>query len=245
MSKLETRAEIARLAALLRVSEAHLAFIAHQDLETLRSLREQVTDRLFDADRNVLEAIAKANSMVPGSVSSKIAVKAFPPSLAARVAGVLGTDKAIDMARRVPVAYLADLAPHLDPRRVTAILEKLPTQLLVDAGKLLGERGAYIAMADFVGVLDDSQIARVVPVLSDEALVRTGLVIEDPRRIAAIITLLPPDRLAGVVTTAARLGQWDGIRRAVEHFGPATRAAVTDIARGLDGVPDDVLASVG
>jgi hypothetical protein len=245
VSKLETRAEIARLAALLRVSEAHLAFIAHQDLETLRSLRDQVTDRLFDADRNVLEAIAKANSMVPGSVSSKIAVKVFPPSLAARVAGVLGTDKAIDMARRVPVAYLADLAPHLDPRRVTAILEKLPTQLLVDAGKLLGERGAYIAMADFVGVLDDSQIARVVPVLSDEALVRTGLVIEDPRRIAAIITLLPPDRLAGVVTTAARLGQWDGIRRAVEHFSPATRAAITNIARDLDGVPDDVLASVG
>ena len=244
MSKLETRAEIARLAALLRVSEAHLAFIAHQDLETLRSLREQVTDRLFDADRNVLEAIAKANSMVPGSVSSKIAVKAFPPSLAARVAGVLGTDKAIDMARRVPVAYLADLAPHLDPRRVTAILEKLPTQLLVDAGKILGERGEYIAMADFVGVLDDAQIARVIPVLSDEALVRTGLVIEDPRRIAAVLTLLPPDRLAGVVSTAARLGQWDGIRRAVEHFNRETLDAIAGLASDLDGVPDDVLASV-
>lgn len=242
MSKLETRAEIARLAALLRVSEAHLAFIAHQDLETLRSLRDQVTDRLFDADRNVLEAIAKANSMVPGSVSSKIAVKAFPPSLAARVAGVLGTDKAIDMARRVPVTYLADLAPHLDPRRVTAILEKLPTQLLVDAGKILGERGEYIAMADFVGVLDDDQIARVIPVLSDEALVRTGLVIEDPRRIAAILTMLPPDRLAGVVTTAARVGQWDGIRRAIEHFDSDTRDALVDVARDLDGVPDDVLA---
>ncbi|RJS46035.1 hypothetical protein [Nocardioides cavernaquae] len=242
MSKLETRAEIARLAALLRVSEAHLAFIAHHDLETLRSLRDQVTDRLFDADRNVLEAIAKANSMVPGSVSSKIAVKAFPPSLAARVAGVLGTDKAIDMARRVPVTYLADLAPHLDPRRVTAILEKLPTQLLVDAGKILGERGEYIAMADFVGVLDDDQIARVIPVLSDEALVRTGLVIEDPRRIAAILTMLPPDRLAGVVTTAARVGQWDGIRRAIEHFDSDTRDALVDVARDLDGVPDDVLA---
>jgi hypothetical protein len=244
VSTLETRAEIARLAALLRVSEAHLAFIAHQDPETLRTLRDQVTDRLFDADRNVLEAIAKANGMVPGSVSSKIAVKAFPPSLAARVAGVLGTDKAIDMARRVPVAYLADLAPHLDPRRVTAILEKLPTQLLADAGQLLGERGEYIAMADFVGVLDDAQIARVVPVLSDEALVRTGLVIEDPRRIAAILTLLPPERLAGVVATAARIGQWDGIRRAIEHFSPATRASVIEIARDLDGVPDDVLASV-
>lgn len=244
MSRLETRAEIARLGALLRVSEAHLAFLAHYDLETLRALRAQITDRLFDADRGVLEAIAKAQRMVPGSISAKVAVKAFPPSLAARVAGVLGTDAAVDMARRVPVTYLADLAPHLDPRRVTAILAELPTQLLVDAGGLLGERGEHIAMADFVGVLDDAQIARVIPVLSDDALVRTGLVIEDPRRIAAVITLLPPDRLERVVTTAASLGVWDGIRRAVDHFSPETRAAVVEIARGLDGVPDDILAAV-
>lgn len=245
MSRLETRAEITRLAALLRVSEAHLAFIAHHDLETLRALRNQITDRLFDADRGVLEAIAKAQRMVPGSISSKVAVKAFPPSLAARVAGVLGTDAAVDMARRVPVSYLADLAPHLDPRRVTAILAKLPTQLLVDAGKLLGERGEHIAMADFVAVLDDAQIARVIPVLSDHALVRTGLVIEDPAHIAVVMTLLPPERLAGVVTTAASLGQWDGIRRAIEHFDGETRGAIAEIARDLDGVPDDILAAVG
>jgi hypothetical protein len=242
VSNVETHSEITRLAALLRVSEDQLEFLAGQDLATLRELRGQITDRLFGADRNILEAIAKAQRMVPGAISTKIAVKVFPPSLSARVAGVLSTDAAVDMARRVPVDYLASLAPHLDPRRVTDILAKLPTQLLVDAGKILGERGEYIAMADFVGVLDDAQIAQINPVLSDESLVRTGLVIEEAKRVAAIMEMLPPERLAGVVATAARVGEWDGIRRATTHLTGATRSACAEIAKGVDGVPADVLA---
>jgi hypothetical protein len=227
------------------VSEAHLAFLAHLELDTLRALRDQITDRLFDADRSVLEAIAKANNMVPGSVSSKIAVKAFPPSLAARVAGVLATDKAIDMARRVPVTYLADLAPHLDPRRVTAILEKLPTRVLVDAGKILGERGEFIAMADFVGVLTVNQIAEVIPVLSDEVVVRTGLVVEDASRVGEIVALLPPDRLEGLLRTGAATGSWDTIRRARDHVSVELQARLIEIARDIDGVPEDLLTPVG
>jgi hypothetical protein len=244
VSTLETRAEITRIAALLRVSEAHLAFIAHQDIDTLRTLRNQITDRLFDADRGVIESIAKAQRMVPGSVSSKIAVKAFPPSLSARVAGVLGTDAAVDMARRVPVTYLADLAPHIDPRRVTAILAKLPTELIVEVGKILGERGDYIAMADFVGVLNVSQIAQVIPVLTDEAVVHTGLVVEDPSRVGEIVTLLPRDRLEGLLRTGAATGSWDTIRRAREHVSVELQAELIEIARGIPGVPEDLLTPV-
>lgn len=243
MTTLESRAEITRLAALLRVSEAHLAFLAHLELETLRTLRNQVTDRLFDADRGVLEAIARANRMLPGALSAKIAVKAFPPTLAARVAGVLDTDRAVDLASRVPVEYLADLAPHLDPRRVTAILRRLPSKLLVDAGEILGRRGEHIAMADFVAVLDDEQIARTIGVLSDEALVHTGLVIEDPRRLAAILTLLPDDRLRGVVDTTASQGLWDGLLRALEHLPQRVRADVAALASARGGVPPEILAA--
>lgn len=245
MSRLEARAEVTRLAALLRVSEAHLAFLAHLDLETLRTLRRQVTDRLFDADRGVLEAIARANRLLPGALAAKIAVRAFPPSLAARVAGVIDTDRAVDLARRVPVGYLADLAPYLDPRRVTDILAELPSQLLVDAGELLGRRGEHLAMADFVGVLDDAQIARTIEVLSDEALVHTGLVVEDPRRLAAILAMLPDDRLRGVVDTTACQGLWDGLLRALEHLPEQTRGDVAALAVARSGVPPEILAAAG
>ena len=50
------------------------------------------------------------------------------------------------------------------------ILEQLPSQLLVDAGEVLGQRGQHIAMTDVVGVLHDTQVARILDVLSNDAL---------------------------------------------------------------------------
>lgn len=233
MSTSEVRVEITRLASLLGCPEEALAFLDGQDAAALKELRDKLTDRLFDANRDILLGLAKTTKIVPGAVAAKIATMAFPPQLAARVAGVMETDAAVSMASRVPITFLADLAPKLDPRRVTPILEKLPPQLLVDAGEILGERGEYIAMADFVGVLPDEQIQRTLGVLSDEALVRTGQVIEDPARVARILEMLPHHRLQGVVETAAKLDEWDAVRRARPHFSDATSTALLAIADDL------------
>ena len=239
MTTSDVRVEITRLASLLGCSEEALTLLEGQDAAALKELRGQLTDRLFDANRDILLGLAKTTKIVPGAVAAKIATMAFPPQLAARVAGVMETDAAVSLASRVPITFLADLAPKLDPRRVTPILEKLPPQLLVDAGKLLGERGEYIAMADFVGVLPDEQIQRTLGVLSDEALVRQ--VIEDPARVARILEMLPHHRLQGVVETAAKLDEWDAVRRARPHFSDATRTALLAIADDLGlALPTDL-----
>ncbi len=241
MSTSDVRVEITRLASLLGTDQAALSFLEGQDAETLKDLRGKLTDRLFDANRDILLGLARMTKIVPGGVAAKIATVAFPPQLAARVAGVMETDAAVSLSSKVPVTFLADLAPKLDPRRVTPILEKLPPQLLVDAGEILGQRGEYIAMADFVGVLPDAQIERTLGVLSDEALVHTGAVIEDPARVATILQMLSHDRLRGLVESAAKAGEWDGIRRARPHLSDATRTALKALVDelGVD-VPDDL-----
>lgn len=241
MTTSDVRVEITRLASLLGVAEEELAFVESQSAEALKELRDKLTDRLFDANRDILVGLARTTKIVPGGVAAKIATVAFPPQLAARVAGVMETDAAVSLASKVPLTFLADLAPKLDPRRITPILEKLPPQLLVDAGEILGQRGEYIAMADFVGVLPDEQIERTLGVLSDEALVRTGRVIEDPARVATILQMLPHRRLQGVVETAARLGEWDAVRRARPHLCEATRTALLAVVHDLGvEVPADL-----
>lgn len=241
MTTSDVRVEITRLASLLRISEDALSFLDGQDHAVLRELRETLTDRLFDANREILVGLARTTKIVPGAVAAKIATMAFPPQLAARVAGVMETDAAVSLASRVPVDFLADLAPSIDPRRIAPILEKLPSKILVDAGEILGQRGEYIAMADFVGVLSDEQIERTLRVLSDEALVRTGQVIEDPARVATILQMLPHRRLQGVVETSARLGEWDAVRRARPHLCEASRTALLAVADDLGvEVPADL-----
>lgn len=241
MSTTETRVEITRIASLLGCPEESLAMLGEQPVDVLKELRARLTDRLFDANRDILLGLAKTTKIVPGPVAAKIATMAFPPQLAARVAGVMETDAAVALASRLPVTFLADVAPRLDPRRVTSILDKLPPQLLVDAGELLGQRGEYIAMADFVAVLPLEQIGRTLGVLSDEALVRTGQVIEDPARVGTILSMLPPERLTGIVSTAARLGEWDAVRRAAPYLSDATRAGLLEAAGALGvEVPADL-----
>lgn len=233
VAELETRAQLARLAALLRVDESELDFLSALPVEALRELRDAVTERLFSADRGALDAIAASTRLVPGAVSAKIAVAAFPPTLAARVAGVLDTDRAVDLARRVPAAYLADLAPHLDPRRVRAILTRLPTTVIVGAGRLLGEREEHLTMATLVGVLDDEAIAAANEVLGDEALLRTGVLVEEPERLARVVRLLPEDRLRGLLRLAHEHGLWSALARALPHLDDTTRARVTDLAESI------------
>lgn len=241
MTTSDVRVEITRLASLLRTSEDALGFLDGQDHAVLRELRETLTDRLFDANREILVGLARTTKIVPGAVAAKIATMAFTPQLAARVAGVMETDAAVSLASRVPVEFLADLAPSIDPRRIAPILEKLPSKILVDAGEILGRRGEYIAMADFVGVLSDEQIERTLRVLSDEALVRTGQAIEDPARVATILQMLPHRRLHGVVETSARLGEWDAVRRARPHLCEASRTALLAVADDLGvEVPADL-----
>ncbi|HSX69256.1 hypothetical protein [Nocardioides sp.] len=233
MSTTETRVEITRLASLLGCSEDALEMLAEQPAGVLKELRDRLTDRLFDANRDILLGLARTTKIVPGAVAAKIATAAFPPQLAARVAGVMETDAAVSLASRVPVTFLADLAPKLDPRRVTSILHQLPPQLLVDAGELLGERGEYIAMADFVAVLPLEQIGRTLGVLSDEALIRTGQVIEDPARLAAILELITAERLPGIAETVGRLEAHDLVERARPHLSDDGRERLSEAFKAV------------
>lgn len=242
MTAIEARVEVTRLAALLRVDESALSFLDGQQSGALRELREQLTDRLFDANRDLLVSVAKLTKLVPGPVAAKIATVAFPPSLAARVAGVMESEAAVDLAKRLPVEFLADVAPSIDPRRVVDILAKLPSQLLVDAGEILGNRGEHISMADFVAVLPLEQVGRTLGVLSDEALVRTGLVIEDPAKVADIIGLLSSERLRSVVDVTHRLDIWDTLLRAHPHLSPETKARVSEAVAGVPDAPEALRA---
>ena len=62
---LEARAEVLKLARLLDRDPEDLGYLGAADAEDLAALREQVTDALFDGDRDALGRIAEAGKVVP------------------------------------------------------------------------------------------------------------------------------------------------------------------------------------
>lgn len=202
MTARQTRAEVLKLARLLDTDPAKLAFLERVDAESVRELREQATERLFAADRRRLERVAAASGKLPAPIVATIGQHVFGPLLCARVACLLDPREAIDLGRRLPPGFLAEIAIHCDPRRVSEIVAGMPTGRIVAVATELAERGEHVAMGRFVGYTREDALAACIDALDDETLLRTAFVIEGDGALEHVVAMLPEGRVAGVLAAS-------------------------------------------
>lgn len=229
IAALETRAEIAKLARLLGTEAASLDFLCKAEAGDLRKLREQATDRLYDADRARLERAAAASKLLPTQVVATIGHKVFGALLCARIAGMLEPARAVDVAKRLPADFLADIAAEIDPRRASDVIARIPTDQIVEAAKLLAERGEVVAMGRFVGHLSPTAIAACIAALDEATILRVAFVLEDKDRLDDIVELLSDDRLRAMIRAAAKEKLWPEALDLTTHLAQSHRAHLADI----------------
>lgn len=232
--RLETSAEVLKLARLIDVEPAELAFLESVPPDELRELREAVTDRIFDAGARSLKRIAAGAKLLPSPLVATIAVKSFGPLLCARAAGAVDPAKAIDVARRLPADFLADVTIQLDPRRVAAIISRVPEELVVPVAAELGRRGEHVTMGRFLAYVPDEAVVAAMTALSDEALLRTAFVLEHKERLDHALGLLPPERVPGIIAHASGLGLWPEALDLLEHLSDVRRGPVADVVADQD-----------
>ncbi|WP_020649110.1 hypothetical protein [Solimonas variicoloris] len=203
MSTLRTRAELQRLARLLDVPGERLHALAAVGHGPLAQLRERATAMLYDADREHLQRIAAATRLLPAAIAALIAEKSLGPLLCARIAGLLPADTALDIARRLPDAFLADLCLELDPRRARAVVERMPIERCVAVSLELARRGEYVTMGRFVDILGlDALLATVARLTDDAVLLKVAFYAEDRTRLDRVIERLPEARFGGIIDAA-------------------------------------------
>lgn len=203
MSTLQRRAEVKRLARLLNTDEASLDYLDALDVASLKQLRERSTAMLYDADRDALQRIATAARLIPTAVTALIAEKALGPLLCARIAGLLAVDTAIDIAKRLPTAFLAEVCLELDPRRAKAVIDGIPIARVVEVSLELSRRREFITMGRFVDILGMEALVAVMDKLRDNAaLLQIAFFAEDRARLNRIIEKLPAARFAGIIDAA-------------------------------------------
>lgn len=87
-----------------------------------------------------MKRMAAASRLLPAPVLAKIAEKVFGPLLCARIAGMIEPGKATDVAVRLPVGFLTDLAVELDPRRSHRVIGNIPSDTVVPIAAELTQR---------------------------------------------------------------------------------------------------------
>jgi hypothetical protein len=228
---LHSRAEIAKLARLLSTDPQRLSYLESIDPSVVAELRERATDRLFDAHGEALQRAVSASRLLPAALVAKIGEKAFGALLCARVAGLLEPGTAVDLARRLPPEFLADVAVELDPRRASDVIARIPVDHVVAVAGELARREEHVTMGRFVGHLDHRAIAATLEVLDDASLLRVAFVMEDKHRLDDIVALLSDQRVAGVIAAAAAQDLWPEARDLALHVAGEGRARLEQAAR--------------
>jgi hypothetical protein len=205
---LQSHAEVLKLARLLDRDPESLAYLERLSAEDLRELRDSVTERLYDANGSSLGRLAAASRLLPSGLTATIGQRAFGPLLSARLAGLLDTDKAVDVAGKLPPPFLADVAVELDPRRASELIASIAPALIGQVTAELVARREYVTMGRFVGHLGDEAIAAALATMDDEAVLQVAFVMEDKSHLSRLLGKLPRERWGGVVGAAADEGLW-------------------------------------
>jgi hypothetical protein len=203
---LQAHAEVMKLARILGREPEELAYLERLPPEDLRLLRDGITQTLYDA--RSLRRLAAASRVLPAGVTATIGQRAFGPLLSARLAGMIDTDKAVEVATKLPPSFLADVAVELDPRRASDLIAKIAPALIGQVTAELTARREYVTMGRFVGHLSDDAVDAAVARMDDEALLQVAFVLEDKDELSRLLGRLPKGRSAGIVGAAAHEGLW-------------------------------------
>src|SRR5262249_37453568 len=157
----------------------------------------------FSAHGPALGRLAAASKLLPVGLVASMGERTFGPILSARITGMLEPSRAVDVAAKLPVEFLADVAIELDPRRAIDVIAQIPPDRVAEITRELIRREESVTMGRFVGHLGPGAIAAAVGEMDDPSLLRVAFVLESKEGLEPLVETLPPDRLDGILDAAS------------------------------------------
>jgi hypothetical protein len=223
----DSSAEIQKLAHTLGVGPERLENLASVPAADLRTLRAQIADALFEADRRHFAKMAALSKAVPVAIAARITERALPPLLAARTAELTEPARAVELVARLSDGYLADVSAVLDPSRAPQLIAQLPPERVANVGRELARRAQWVVIGGFVAHVSDAALAATVREFTGEQLLRIGFVVDDKSRLDHIAQLLTEAQLDALLTAAAG-GRWPELDDLLAHLSPAGSARLRE-----------------
>jgi hypothetical protein len=243
---LDAQVEIIKLARVLGTDPDELDYLREAQADDIRRLRDQVTDVLFDGDRARLGGFAAGSRVIPAAFAATVAERALGPVLCARLTALVEPDKAIEVARRLPAPFLAEVAVEMDPRRAKDVIAHVPPDLIEAVAGELGRRGETVTMGRFVAFLKDPALRAAMRGIDDVALLQTAFVMEGKERLDHIVALLPSERMRSLILAANEREMWPETLDLLTSVSSKRRAALVKLAieQNLEAMLPGLFAAV-
>ncbi|WP_405163419.1 hypothetical protein OG203_45410 [Nocardia sp. NBC_01499] len=222
----KTDAQVIKLARTLGVPVDQLAYLADVPADDLRDFRFQIADLLFESQSGGLRKTAAAAKVIPAQIIAKLVARNRNALLAARMAGVLEPSHAVDVAKRLPVDFLAEVAPLLDARRSGYIIAGIPTDTVAAVGKLLAEQEDWITLGDLMAAISDEAVAAAQAAVDGTALIRAAYLVDDAEHLERMVALVPEAKLVEMLSAAADHELWNEYRSTLDGLSDSALATV-------------------
>jgi hypothetical protein len=216
----QATAELRKLAHALDVEPERLAMLAGLPADDIRTLRKQVAEALFQADKHYFARVAALSKAVPGAVAAKLTEAVLPPLIAARTAELLEPRRAADLVGRISAKYLADVSLYMDASRAPEVIAAIPTARIASVGAELARRKEWVVIGGFVAQVTKEALAASVAEFDGEQLLRIGFVLDDVTRLDEIGTMLTDEQIDQMLVAAGEFGLWTEIQQLLEHLAP-------------------------
>ena len=227
-------AELRKLAHTLDVDADRLQMLAALPAEDLRTLRSQIGEALFQADKHYFQRMAALTKTVPVAVSAKLTEAVLPPLIAARTAELLDPRRAVDLVGRISAKYLADVSAYMDASRAPELVAATPPARIAGVAAELARRQEWVVIGGFVAQVTPEALAAAVAEFNGEQLLRIGFVLDDVTRLDDIVATLTDAQVDELLRAAAELGLWLELQELLDHLSPerVTRLAERYAAAG-------------
>lgn len=244
MSRLDTTAEIIKLAQVLSVEQDALSYLEDFDAIALRKMREALVREMFAQNRTMFQRLSASSRLLPNRLVAWLGENVFGSMLAARISGEMSADRAVDVASHMAVPFLSDIARELDPKAAQHIIQAMPLKVVLPVAHEMLKRKDYVTMGRFVDDLRLEILDEVVRDLNDdEALLHVAFFLESKARLSEILRMLPDDRLRNIIGAAqANPDQiWPEALALMSHVDDSLKGRLGNLAADQD---DEVLGSL-
>jgi hypothetical protein len=222
------RAEVMKLSRLLGRDPESLSYLESVPVDDLVLLRDRVTDRLFDAQGGALGRLAGASRVLPTGLLATLGERTFGPLLCARFAALIEPARAVDVAAKLPLPFLADVAIELDPRRASDVIARIPAEQVAAVAGELARRGEYVTVGRFVGFIGPDALSKAAAAIDDQGLLSVAFVLENTDGLDALADVIGVERLVGLVRAAEESGRWAEGLNLLAMLSPDRRRAIID-----------------
>ncbi|MFE3187573.1 hypothetical protein ACFXHA_01105 [Nocardia sp. NPDC059240] len=237
MTSLAARAEVVKLARELQVAPADLGFLLESDPAAVRRVRQGMYRALDAPYRPMFGRLAKVSGLIPNSLAIAIATRFFGPMLCGMVASSLSPERAAALIGHVPLPFLCDVAPYVDPDAATPIVQCFDVDVMVPVLREMLRRKDYVTLARFIVAASDAQLRAVLPyVESGEDMLMVAFNAELDAvadRFDLVLMEMPDDRIRGVLQTAHEQDLFAEALTFLAVLSARTLARIADLAAGM------------